>query len=246
MSRVVHELGSIDSTNEWVRANVSTLSTGSVAYSHHQVAGRGRQGRSWVSLPGDSLACSLLVASPPPGVAPTWVPLLAGVSLVEVVRGLGVTRAVVKWPNDVLVEGSKLAGILVEVLPDSRLVVGMGINLHSTASSLPDPHATSLALQGVSVTDSVAQVIAPVAEALAAHLSFAQGVAPALVHERWEATVSSYLSSVGREVDYEVSLGVVARGVAKGLAEDGALIVVGEHGEEVTVRSGDIFHIERS
>jgi BirA family transcriptional regulator, biotin operon repressor / biotin---[acetyl-CoA-carboxylase] ligase len=244
---VYTELGTIDSTNSWMTQRAASLPTGSVVYSHHQLSGRGRQGRSWVTLPGDSLAFSLLLDAPSLKVAKTWVPLLAGASLVQVVRDLGVAEASVKWPNDVLVDGSKLAGILVEALPDSRLVVGMGINLHSSASSLPSDGATSLALQGVTVTDSVRQVIEPVAVLMDKHLSLSSSLAPDVVHNRWRDIVTKYLSTPGQTVDYEVSLGVMARGVARGLADDGALIVAaGGDKPDFTVHAGDIFHIERS
>ncbi len=79
-----------------------------------QTAGRGRRGRRWYSAPGADIAFSLSaeVAKPPPGLS-----LVAGVAAARALRALGVAQAALKWPNDLLVGGAKLGGILVETLP---------------------------------------------------------------------------------------------------------------------------------
>src|SRR5689334_7281700 len=97
---------------------------------NEQTAGRGRRGRRWYSMPGTDVTFSLSaeIARPEPGLA-----LVAGVAAAKALRALGVKQAALKWPNDVLVNGAKLGGILVETR--GRLAVfGFGINgRHDTA-----------------------------------------------------------------------------------------------------------------
>ena len=148
-------LESTDSTNSYLlsAANVGAgLADFSVVVTDNQTAGRGRSGRDWVSAPGAGLAVSILLR--PKGFAIerySWLPLLAGVAMTQAVRSLlpGAT-VVAKWPNDVLVNGEKISGILSELLPDgSGVVVGAGLNLLQTKEQLPIEAATSLALNGV-------------------------------------------------------------------------------------------------
>jgi BirA family transcriptional regulator, biotin operon repressor / biotin---[acetyl-CoA-carboxylase] ligase len=93
-----------------------------------QSAGRGRQGRTWAAPPGRALLLSLLVRE--------WdrlLPLRAGLAVADLAGG----AAVVKWPNDVLLRGGKLAGVLVEARPPEWAVVGIGINVAVDLASLP-------------------------------------------------------------------------------------------------------------
>ena len=119
-----------DSTNE--RARV--LATGGAPHgtlvtADEQTAGRGRQGRSWVAPAGAALLCSLVLREPP-----RLLPLMAGVA---VARSVG-PGAGVKWPNDVLLDGRKVAGILVEGRPQERwAVLGIGVNVALRPEDLP-------------------------------------------------------------------------------------------------------------
>jgi len=137
-------------------SDLSDLSDLAVIATDTQTAGRGRLDRAWSTPPGTALAVSLFLAHEPSGApAPAldprrlgWVPLLAGVAMVRAVRSLGVTGAGLKWPNDVLVDGRKLCGILTELTP-TGVVVGAGLNVSMTAQQLPIPTATSLVIEGV-------------------------------------------------------------------------------------------------
>jgi BirA family biotin operon repressor/biotin-[acetyl-CoA-carboxylase] ligase len=94
-----------------------------------QTAGRGRQGRSWVARPGDALLASLVLRAPDP-----LLPLRGGLAVADVAG----PAARVKWPNDVLVHGRKIAGVLVEGRPqEGWAVLGIGVNLVLDPSSLP-------------------------------------------------------------------------------------------------------------
>ena len=237
----------VDSTNSWVRSNAGVVESCTVVYSLNQTQGKGRNGRVWASRPGDSVAFSLIVDRPPDGILLAWVPLLAGVSVVEIVRDLGVPDASLKWPNDVLVEGRKLAGILVEVLSDSRMVVGIGVNIASTIDSLPHPTATSLAIQGITLINIEHDLLAPIARRLDSYLQLASDNTGEYVHSEWKKVVIDHLSTLGRAVRWEAADGSKKRGIAKDLADDGGLVVREVSGlEDCVIRSGDVFHIKRS
>ncbi|WP_211659026.1 biotin--[acetyl-CoA-carboxylase] ligase [Phytoactinopolyspora halophila] len=120
---------------------------GIVLAAEYQRAGRGRLDRTWQAPPGTSLAVSFLLR--PTDVAPerwAWLPLLVGVAVVDAVEQLTDIRAVLKWPNDVLVGERKLAGILVEQVQEeagAAAVAGVGLNVAQRAEQLP-PTGTSL------------------------------------------------------------------------------------------------------
>lgn len=108
---------------------------GRVCVAHQQTAGHGRRGRSWRLRPGDGLALSVAwPLKPGQRVPPRW-PVVAGLELSEALRELGYRQVGLKWPNDLVADGAKLGGILVEQRapggpggPRGRLVVGVGIN----------------------------------------------------------------------------------------------------------------------
>jgi BirA family biotin operon repressor/biotin-[acetyl-CoA-carboxylase] ligase len=128
-------LESVDSTNAELHrmCDQGPVAAWTVVTAFHQSAGRGRQGRNWQSDPGAGLWVSVLVdlADCP---QPQWLPLIAGLSLCNATRKFTESDVALKWPNDVIVGGRKLAGILTEALPKTtrneagRYIVGMGLN----------------------------------------------------------------------------------------------------------------------
>ncbi len=118
------------STNERARELAGAGAPhGTVVTASEQTSGRGRQGRTWVAPAGRALLCSVVIRDPP-----RLLPLAAGVAVASVV-GDG---ALLKWPNDVLVDGRKVAGILVEGRPqEGWAVVGVGLNVAVVAADFP-------------------------------------------------------------------------------------------------------------
>jgi BirA family biotin operon repressor/biotin-[acetyl-CoA-carboxylase] ligase len=152
--RPLRVLEQVESTNDLALAEVTgEAATGIVWAAKEQTRGRGRRGNPWVARPGDALLMSTLLRWPAP------VQTAAGLGLAV---GLAVTRACqmrivgrrlgVKWPNDVVCEGSKLAGVLIECRSDGRggvgIVLGVGINVGALDFEEAAGRATSLALLG--------------------------------------------------------------------------------------------------
>jgi BirA family biotin operon repressor/biotin-[acetyl-CoA-carboxylase] ligase len=222
---------------------------GLVVVAERQTAGRGRLGRTWTSPARAGLAVSVLLR---PGVPPGrygWLPLLAGVALVETVNRLAELEAVLKWPNDLLVEGRKCAGILAEVVPDDEpraVVVGIGLNVTLREDELPlDPvgrKAISLALAGAVATDRD-----PLLRALLR--AFAGW------YERWReaggdpdrsglaAAYAQHCDTLGRQVQVLLPGGGELVGNARELDGDGRLVVRTGTGEQRAVAAGDIRHL---
>ena len=147
-------LETVASTNQDLisRAAHETLAEFTVVVTTTQTAGRGRLGRVWEAPPGTSLAVSVLLHPQDAGLHHDlygWLPLMAGLAMSRAVGQLVPRRDVsVKWPNDVLIDGKKVSGLLCELSPQGSVVVGAGVNLTIPEDALPVPHATSLMLAG--------------------------------------------------------------------------------------------------
>ena len=151
----VEVLESVDSTNDYAKKKAKELVDGSVIISLEQVKGKGRRGRSFHSGKGDGIYLSIILK---PGFEPAKAPFItsiAGAALVNTFNKFNI-QTKVKWPNDVLINGKKVAGILTEMSADMEfieyIVLGVGINV----SGLEFPNelkniATSLKLEGYDV-----------------------------------------------------------------------------------------------
>ncbi len=139
--RVVEETGS---TNADLLARArSGAGEGLVLVAEAQTSGRGRMGRRWISPPRRALTFSVLLRPAVPAGLLGWAPLLAGVAVASALERTAGVDARLKWPNDVLVDGAKIAGILAERWGNA-VVIGTGINVLQQRGELPVPTATSL------------------------------------------------------------------------------------------------------
>jgi BirA family biotin operon repressor/biotin-[acetyl-CoA-carboxylase] ligase len=136
-------LDEVDSTNRYLAENAAAFTmSGAVAVAGHQTRGRGRYERSWFDAPGDSLLFSVLMRYPVTESGSGFLSLIPAIALAEVLHAHGSERATVsvKWPNDVQLNGRKIAGILGQTaLQGARAtsVVGMGVNVAVAAEDLP-------------------------------------------------------------------------------------------------------------
>jgi BirA family biotin operon repressor/biotin-[acetyl-CoA-carboxylase] ligase len=235
--RIVH-LPQVDSTNSEVLrlAADPAVAQGTVVVADTQTAGRGRWGRTWVSEPGKSLTFSILLR---PEARPELITTCVGVAVTEAIREVTGTDAGLKWPNDVIVEGRKLAGILVESQSGASgvttAVAGIGINLE-----MPAGDAAALA---TSVTAIAASEPPAAHEVLAAVLSWLEPLYLSLASDIGATQIvnrASELSTVlGKEVTVSFADGRSATGIATSLDPDGALIVDFPNGPEA-LRAGEI------
>jgi len=216
-----------------------------------QSAGRGRLGRTWEAPPHTSLAASVLLR-PKAAAVPLelygWIPLIAGLAMTRTVRELVPDRTVaLKWPNDVLIEGKKVCGVLSELLSDgTSVVVGAGLNLTIPADALPVPTATSLLLEGVSGS---AEALAD--RALSGYLRELRRCWGVFISQEpgrgvaaLRADVSAACSTLGHAVRVDNPDGTHNTGTGIGLDETGRLqIRIGSNGHVQTVAAGDITHL---
>lgn len=247
--------GTTGSTNADLLAVAATQPHGSVVVTLDQTAGRGRLDRSWSAPAGETLAASLLVRADLDDRDRGWLPLVAGAAMRDAIvavvpGGTGASRAsrptdrvAVKWPNDVLVDGEKVCGILCQVADDGSVVVGAGVNLTIPADRLPTPTSTSLAVAGAAgdaadLADAVLSAFhAGVLEAVAALV--AGGAAAETVRSR----VRSACGTIGQHVRLELPDGTVEEADATGIDDEGRITIRDRQGVLRGVAVGDVTHL---
>ncbi|WP_309068876.1 biotin--[acetyl-CoA-carboxylase] ligase [Microbacterium sp.] len=206
----------------------------SVLLTRDQRAGRGRLDRVWQAPPGAALAVSVLVRVPEvPLTARGWIPLAAGAAMATAVQAqLPGHETGLKWPNDVLVDGRKICGILAEGTADlASVVIGSGVNTAMRAEDLPVPTATSFGALGAVCDEDllVADYLAGLDRLLTALATDADTVRDA---------VRALCLTIGREVTVSLPGGAALRGVAVDVDAEGRLVVAG-----TAVSAGDVVHV---
>jgi BirA family biotin operon repressor/biotin-[acetyl-CoA-carboxylase] ligase len=216
-----------ESTQDLLRADDPE---GAVAATDEQTAGRGRQGRRWDAPPGKAILCSVLLR-PPPGRRQPELSLVAGLAVADTVEEALGLAAQIKWPNDVLVNGQKVAGILAEAR-DGAVVLGIGVNVNQRREELPPDTAVPAA--SLFTVDGVERAREPILARILARLEHH--------YDLWR---EGGLDAVHAELDSRdalrgrpVSVSGVS-GTAVGIDRHGRLTVdVG--GERRTVESGEV------
>ena len=267
------------STNDELReaasgADAASWPHGSVIVTDNQTHGRGRLGRTWLAPTGKTLAISLLLRPELPSGLPFptdaygWIPLIAGAAMTEAVRRAvdaasaldadadddddesGGLEVELKWPNDVLVSGYKICGILSELLPSSTdsaaagaVVVGAGLNLTLDEHDLPTLTSTSLLL----ATGRAPDADAVLADYLGGFLELFRALTEAggdAAASGLDRRVSALCGTLGSEVRVELPGERELLGRAERLDRDGRLIVIDrENGEPQAVAAGDVTHL---
>lgn len=221
--------GEVASTQDVLRNG--THPHGAVAVAEHQTAGRGRSGRRWDDTPSTALLFSILLR-PPETAPPAQLSLVTGLAVAAAIEQETALRPLVKWPNDVLVDGRKVAGILLEAA-DQEVVCGIGVNVNQQPSDLPPATrapATSLAIAARHAFDRGA-ILASVLVEL--ERRYADWLAGGL------ACLSDELEQRNALLGRKVRAGARA-GTAGAIAADGRLTIVLERGDIVLVESGEV------
>jgi len=233
----------IGSTNDWVMDQArSGAAEGLVAVADHQSEGRGRRDRRWVAPPGSSLLFSILLR---PELAVSRLHLTAaavGLSASAACLDVCGVEPDLKWPNDLLVNDRKLAGMLSESLvggegPSAAVVVGTGINVNWPPVLPADLAHLATALNREAGRDvDRSELLVAILENLDDYL------------DDWAAVAHDYKSrcaTVGRDVRVDLGKRGTLDGTAVGVTDDGLLEVEDHNGRTVTIAVGDVVHLKQ-
>jgi BirA family transcriptional regulator, biotin operon repressor / biotin---[acetyl-CoA-carboxylase] ligase len=225
----------VDSTNARARGLAEAGAPGGIAVTaDQQTAGRGRQGRSWMAPAGKALLYSTVLR--PLDARHLLLPLAVPLAVCEAAEELQpAVECQVKWPNDVWVEGRKLAGVLIEAKPqDGWAVIGVGLNLSIARDEFPpDLRETAISLfgRGSGSRGGVPATPLAAAKTLNRHLAH-------WVEADREAILGAWRQRDalrGRKIAWDGG-----GGVADGIEDSGDLVVVGAGGERLTLGAGEV------
>jgi BirA family transcriptional regulator, biotin operon repressor / biotin---[acetyl-CoA-carboxylase] ligase len=196
---------------------------GAVVIAEYQGAGRGRRDRTWVSPPRAGITMSMLFR--PASISP-WVGIAVAVGAARAIQEVAEIPCLLKWPNDLLVRGHKMGGVIAEV-EGQAIVAGIGINVSTTKLEMPIEGATSLALEGA-LTDR---------ETLIKSILRSIRTTYEWDHSTLRAHYLELLETIGRHVRVE-GIDETFEGLAEGIDEAGHLLVDGR-----SVSVGDVIHL---
>ncbi|MGI5818466.1 MAG: biotin--[acetyl-CoA-carboxylase] ligase [Armatimonadota bacterium] len=233
--RVYHH-ASIDSTNlEALRLAGREALPWTAVLADTQTAGRGRLGRTWTDLPGRCVLLTAL-AFPPPGAEPLLAPAMA-VSAVLALERIGAREVAIKWPNDVLIRGRKVAGVLAEGPTNGLVAVGIGLNANAGADDIPEDIRGRATFASVELGHELDR------------LRFADSVLSHFEHQhhRLMAGERAEIVAALREHDCLAGRAIRARsgadlieGRAKGWTDDGRLAIIDGDGHEIALDAGEV------
>jgi len=216
---------------------------GLVVAAEYQSSGRGRLGRTWTTPARSALLMSALLRPVRvPAVRWPWLGLLVPLAVASAVRRVGEIPAQVKWPNDVLVDDRKLAGILLERVDTAdgpAAVLGIGLNVTLRQDERPHPAATSLLLEVALTTDRATMMAAVLRELATRYQAWvdADGDPAVILPDYRELS-----ATLGRSVRVELPDGTFLEGTATDLDTDGRLIVDTADGPR-PLAAGDVTHL---
>lgn len=230
----------------------------SVLTAERQSAGRGRMNRTWTAPERSALIVSILLrpvntaGRPLPTQSYSWLSLLAALALAESIEQRTEISPQIKWPNDVQVDGRKLAGILAQLVPGAdgappAVVLGAGVNVSLTDQELPVPTATSLLLEYATTTDRNV-LLKAFLRTLADHYESFRAV-DGDARQPWREGrsladwVSDRMVTLGQDVRAVLPGGTELTGRALALDANGALVVRDDDGERHTVSAGDVVQL---
>ena len=211
-----------ESTNAWAKQNLAKFGPIGAVYTTCQTAGRGRLGRGWANAPGQALYYTAVLKTPL--AQPGTLPLFASLAVADTLRQRYGAVCQIKWPNDLLLGGKKVAGILCEVAPDGRtLLAGVGLNLAQDQAFFDAaglPHAASAAVDLAADPEWLAQYLTDFGFDRALYTYEVEGFAPYL------AQYKAACVNLGRRVTFDGGAGLAAD-----IDEEGRLVVQTDGGE---------------
>lgn len=237
-----HWFHEIDSTNSYARRLAEQgAPDGEVVIAEQQTQGRGRLGRSWVSPPYVNLYFSVILRPVLPPIHAPQITLTAAVALADAVAAFVPRPPVIKWPNDILIDGRKLAGVLTESSCTSEriefVILGIGVNVNYPRDLMADDireRATSLMEVGQKSISREA-FLRRLIQDLDRCYGILQESGFGAIAPRWEGYFGQREQKVKVELEHEVLIGE-----AKGIDSDGALIVQSADGARHRIIAGDV------
>ncbi|WP_411342891.1 biotin--[acetyl-CoA-carboxylase] ligase [Paenibacillus sp. WLX1005] len=238
----LHLLDSIGSTQDVARELAEQGAVeGTLVIAEEQTAGRGRQGRRFHSPPGRGVWMTVVMRPQQPLQYTSQLTLLAAVAICRALRNVSGLDIGIKWPNDLLIDGRKVCGILVESAAEDGYVryalAGFGIDVNLAPEDLPEdvrPVATSLRIQRGEPVDRTAVVTAIMSELESLYgLYNRDGFAP--ISALWEALAFA----IGSQVTVKTLQGPL-QGIARGLGPNGELLLEQPDGQVLPVYSGEV------
>ena len=234
----VSEVASATSSSDIARAQIDAASgsaEGYVAIVGEQTAGRGRSGRLWVSKSGDGLYMSIVIR--PQRLRQEWPSLsfIASLSVCAAIEDVAPSlKPQLKWPNDLLLNGKKLGGILLEAY-DDYVIIGCGLNLKN-APELDDPDWQAIDLDQVGASDVTPRQLADaVLSRLADYYQIWQDTGASALLARWQDKANL----IGREMQVRINDNIVS-GCCESLGPDGSLVLRGKADEMHHITAGDV------
>lgn len=230
----------------------------SVLTAERQTAGRGRLDRDWTAPAKSSILVSVLFrpldsqGRPLPPSSLAWLSLLAASTLTRTLVERASVDAGIKWPNDVMIRGRKVAGVLAQVVPAGQgtqpaVVVGIGLNVTARPDELPYQAATSLAVEHASTSNRNILLKAYLRELAALYRQFcaADGNPEAVLDRSFSLRqqISTQMVTLGQQVRVELPGGTELTGKAESLDESGALTIRDGDGALHPVAAGDVVHL---
>ena len=227
MNESVIYLPQVGSTNAWAKENIAQFGPVGAVYTTDQTAGRGRLGRGWVDAPGKGLYYTAVIKTDL--AQPSTLPLFASLAVCDALKQRYGIDCQIKWPNDLLLNGKKIVGILCEVAPDGHsLVVGIGINLNTEI--FPEELSEKAGSLGCRPDRSI------LAAEIASQLH-------AFAREPWKRTFMQEYTRRSMVLGRRVVLdcwGARTEGVAVGFDENGGLFLDTGKGEPELFTGGEI------
>ncbi|MDE0186511.1 MAG: biotin--[acetyl-CoA-carboxylase] ligase [Candidatus Poribacteria bacterium] len=236
----------VESTNDLARIRgVEGAPDGTLILADSQIAGRGRHGRRWHAPPGSSILASLilrhrLLANQ------IGLPSIAGATAIAAaIRKLTNLDAAIRWPNDVLIRGKKLSGVLTELEYDQErqpfLVMGFGVNVNTILTEFPQElqaSATSLRVETGTAFSRVAVIQSILHRLEEYYLHLKNGEVATLI-----ARANTLSATIGSEVQVQTAFKII-EGKDEGIDQDGGLLIRDEHGCVRKFLVGEVIHTE--
>ncbi|MDO6763506.1 bifunctional biotin--[acetyl-CoA-carboxylase] ligase/biotin operon repressor BirA [Agarivorans sp. 1_MG-2023] len=224
----------VDSTNAWLMKNLNQLSHGQVVLAEFQSAGRGRRGRAWQTPYAGQLCMSLLWRLQDGIEAAMGLSLAVGLAVVEALEQAGYSNLGLKWPNDIYLDGKKLGGVLIELQGHANsevsLVVGVGVNVRVDEERAKhiDQLFTQLENDPNQILDR-SQLACLIVQSLNQMYAVFREQGFSALQERW----NRYDVFKNQPVSLRFSENKVLQGLAKGVDQQGQLILDTDEGEQV-------------